>query len=170
MLLSSATLTLETRFADLREKDALGFAPMPKLDSETTQYVETAIDPGYGLIKGAKNVELATLWVNYLKWFRLGENFCVQIPISEDTPAKQRYGLKQKAGSATLSEEDIAFINKYLESKPEKVYCTYRSLVRNMGDLSTFKWDFFSGKSQWSAVVQEIYPRYETQLKKWVKE
>lgn len=170
MLLSSATLTLETRFADLREKDALGFAPMPKLDNETPQYVETAIDPGYGLIKGAQNVELATLWVNYLKWFRLGENFCVQIPISEDTPAKQRYGLKAKAGSAALSEEDIEFINKYLESKPEKVYCTYRSIVRNMGDLSTFKWDFFSGKSQWSAVVQEIYPTYEAQLKKWVKE
>ncbi len=170
MLLSSATLTLETRFADLREKDALGFAPMPKLDNETPQYVEAAVDPGYGLVKGAQNVELATLWVNYLKWFRLGENFCVQVPISEETPAKQRYGLKAKAGSAALSEEDIAFINKYLESKPEKVYCTYRSIVRNMGDLSTFKWDFFSGKSQWSAVVQEIYPRYETQLKKWVKE
>lgn len=169
MLISGATLTLETRFADLRAKDAVGFAPLPVLDSEVGQTVEVSIDPGYGLIKGAKNKELATLWVNYLKWFRLGENLCVQVPSAKDTPAKQRYNIKEKAGSAALSDEDIAFINKFIESNPTKVYTTYRSMIQNMGDLTKFKWDFFTGKTKWSAAVQQLNPIYTAQLKKWAE-
>ena len=169
MLISSATLTLETRFAHLRAKNAVGFAPLPVLDSEVGQTVEVSIDPGYGLIKGAKNKELATLWVNYLKWFRLGENLCVQVPSAKDTPAKQRYNIKEKAGSAALSDEDIAFINKFIESNPTKVYTTYRSVIQNMGDITKFKWDFFTGKTKWSAAVQQLNSVYNAQLKKWAE-
>lgn len=169
MLMSSATLTLETRFEGLRNSEALGFAPLPKLDDEIGHCVEVAIDPGYGLIKGAKNTELAALWVNYLKWFRLGENFCVQIPVEENTPAKQRYNIKAKAGSAKLSDEDIKFIEDYLETDPTKVYNEYRSTVRNMDDLQSYRSNIISGGAQWSAFVQQMYPIYETGLKDYIK-
>lgn len=169
MLMSSATLTLETRFEDLRQSGALGFAPLPRLDADTPYCVEVALDPGYGLIKGAKNVDLAALWVNYVKWFRLGENFCVQIPKKTDTPAQKKYNLKAKAGSASLSDEDITFIEKYLESNPKKVYNTYRSIVRNMDDLQSFRTNIVSGSAQWSAFVQQMYPIYETKLKEYLK-
>lgn len=176
MLISASTLLLETRFADLREKDALGFAPLPKLDDETGDCVEMSLDPGWGLIKGAKNTELSKLWVEYLKWFRLGENPCVEVPSTVKTSAKERYNLKAKAGSASVSDEDAAFIEKYLATNPKKVYTTYRSLIRNMttntndqAELSTYKWDFIGGKSQWSAVVQMLSPRYEKQLKNWIQ-
>lgn len=65
MLLSHADIVLQRRFEHLRQADALGFAPIPKLDNESNYNVEISIDPGYGLIKGAKNKELAALWVNY---------------------------------------------------------------------------------------------------------
>lgn len=169
MLMSAATLTLEKRFEHLRQKDALGFAPLPKLDNDSNYNCITSVDPGYGLIKGAKNKEVAALWLNYLKWFKIGDNFCVEIPTAkEDSPAKQRYNIKDKAGSAKLSEEDIEFINKYLASNPTKVYTTYQSIVRNVGDLMDFKYQIFSGASQWSAAVQQLYPIYETALKDYI--
>lgn len=169
MLLSHADILLQRRFEHLRQADALGFAPLPKLDNESNYNVEISLDPGYGLIKGAKNKELATLWVNYLKWFRLGENLCVEIPRSENAPAVEHYNLKAKAGSAELSQEDIEFINKYLDSKPTKVYTTYRSIVRNFGDLlEVYKWQVFAGSAQWSATVQQLYPTYEAQLKDYI--
>lgn len=170
MLFSHADITLQRRFEHLRQADALGFAPMPKLDDESNYNVEISLDPGYGLIKGAKNKELATLWVNYLKWFRLGENLCVEIPKSVKTAAVERYNLKPKAGSASLSQEDIDFINKYLESNPTKVYTNYRSIIRNFGELlEVYKWQVFAGAAQWSAVVQQLYPTYEAQLKDYIK-
>lgn len=70
--------------------------------------------------------------------------------------------------TATLSAEDIAFINKFLESNPQKVYTTYRSIVGNMGDLTNFKWNIFTGRTQWSAAVQQLSPVYQAQLEKWV--
>lgn len=170
MLLSHADITLQRRFEHLRQADALGFAPMPKLDNESNYNVEISLDPGYGLIKGAKNKELATLWVNYLKWFRLGENLCVEIPKSVKTAAVERYNLKAKAGSAALSQEDIDFINKYLDSNPTKVYTNYRSIIQNFGELlEVYKWQVFAGSAQWSAVVQQLYPTYEAQLKDYIK-
>ena len=170
MLLSHADIVLQRNMENLRQEDALGFAPMPKLDDETGYNVEIAVDPGYGLIKGATNKELAILWVNYLKWFRLGENLCVEIPRSQDAPAVKYYNIKPKAGSAALSQEDIDFINKYLESNPTKVYTTYRSILQNFGDLlEVYKWQVFAGSAQWSSVVQQLYPVYETQLKDYIK-
>lgn len=170
MLFSHADLNLQRRFETLRQEDAFGFAPMPKLDNDSNYNVEIAVDPGYGLIKGAKNKELATLWVNYLKWFRLGENLCVEIPRTETTAAVERYNLKAKAGSVALSEEDVNFINKYLASNPTKVYVTYRSILQNFGDLlEVYKWQVFAGSAQWSAVVQQLYPTYEAQLKAYIK-
>ncbi len=168
MLMSSATLVLEKRFEGLRQSDALGFAPLPKLDAESEYCLGVSVDPGYGLIKGAQNVELATLWVNYLKWFRLGENLCVQIPNKESTPAKERYNLKAKAGSAIMSEEDIAFVEKYLATNPQKVYYTFYDIVCAIGDQMMFKYDVFSGASQWSAAVNQLYPVYEAQLKDFI--
>lgn len=166
MLISASTLLTETRFAHLRDADNLGFAPMPRLDDETPQVVEMSIDPGYGLITGTENKELAVLWLNYLKWFRLGEHPCAEVPVTEDTPAKARYNLE--ADTSVMSEEDIAFINEFLDSNPQKVYTTYRSIVQNMGDLTTFKWEFFTGKVQWSSAIQQLSPVYQAQLEKWV--
>ena len=68
-----------------------------------------------------------------------------------------------------MSDEDIAFINKFIESNPTKVYTTYRSVIQNMGDLTKFKWDFFTGKTKWSAAVQQLNPVYTAQLKKWAE-
>ena len=169
MLLSNADITLQRRFEHLRQQDAYSFAPMPKLDAESNYNVEISLDPGYGLVKGAKNKELATLWVNYLKWFRLGEHLCAEIPRDENSPAVKHYNIKPKAGSASLSQEDIDFINKYLDSNPTKVYTTYRSIVQNVGDmLDVFKWQVFAGSAQWSAAVQQLYPKYEAQLKEYI--
>ena len=166
MLISASTLLTETRFAHLREADNLGFAPMPRLDDETPQVVEMAIDPGYGLITGAENKDLAALWLNYLKWFRLGEHPCAEVPVTEDTPAKARYGLE--TDTSAMKEEDIAFINEFLDSNPQKVYTTYRSIIQNMGDLTTFKWEFFTGRVQWSSAIQQLSPLYQSQLEQWV--
>lgn len=48
MLISASTLLLETRFAHLREATLWVWARLPRLDKETPQMVEMAIDPGYG--------------------------------------------------------------------------------------------------------------------------
>ena len=88
------------------------------------------------------------------------------MPVTEDTPAKARYNLE--ADTSVMSEEDIAFINEFLDSNPQKVYTTYRSIVQNMGDLTTFKWEFFTGKVQWSSAIQQLSPLYQAQLEKWV--
>lgn len=119
-LISASTLLLETRFAHLREANTLGFGPLPRLDKETPQMVEMAIDPGYGLITGTPKQGVGALWLNYLKWFRLGESLCVEVPVTQDTPAKARYGLEKEPGAATLSDEDIAFTTSFWKAIPKR--------------------------------------------------
>lgn len=170
MLFSHADLLTQRRFEPLRQADAMGFAPMPKLDNESKHNVEVSIDPGYGLAKGAKNKELAALWVNYLKWFHLGDNFCLELPKTEKSPAEKKYNIKPKAGSVTISKEDEEFIKSFLATNPNKVYTNYRSIVRNFGELlEVYKWQIFAGSVQWSAAVQQMYPTYEARLKELIK-
>lgn len=171
MMMSFAYNTVSKTLENIIDQDGLGFAPYPKLDAESNYCVEMAIDPGYGLsnVKGV-NTELAALWLNYLKWFRLGEHECVQIPITENTPAKERYNLKPKATAYSLSEEDIKFIEDYLASpKTQRVYNTYRSIVTNIGDFNFFKYWVFAGGTTWSSAVNQLYPKYETKLKEYIK-
>lgn len=170
MTMSFAYNTVSKTLENLIIEDALGFAPYPKLDENSNYCVEVAIDPGYGLanVQGV-NKELATLWVNYLKWFRLGENECVQIPTTVNTPAKERYNLKAKATAYSLSAEDTAFIESYLAAdSTQRVYNTYRSIITNIGDFNFFKYWVFAGGTTWSAAVQQLYPKYETSLKDYV--
>lgn len=171
MMMSFAYNTVSKTLENIIDQDGLGLAPYPKLDNESNYCVEMAIDPGYGLsnVKGV-NTELAALWLNYLKWFRLGENECVQIPQKENTPAKERYSLKPKATAYSLSAEDTKFIEDYLASdKTQRVYNTYRSIVTNIGDFNFFKYWVFAGGTTWSAAVNQLYPKYENSLKDYIK-
>ena len=110
------------------------------------------------------------MWVNYLKWFHLGDNFCLELPKTEKSPAENKYNIKPKAGSVTISKEDEEFINSFLATNPNKVYTNYRSIVRNFGEmLEVYKWQIFAGSVQWSAAVQQMYPTYEARLKELIK-
>ncbi len=170
MLMSHADLLVQRRFEPLRQADAMGFAPLPRLEKDGKHVVEVNIDPGFGLGKGAKNKELAALWMNYLKWFHLGDNFCHELPKAEKSIAEKHYNIKPKAGSVTISKEDEEFIKKFLATNPERVPTTYRSVVRNFGELlEVYKWQIFAGAVQWSAAVQQMYPTYEARLKELVK-
>ena len=168
MLMSQANVFLSADMDNMRGKGALGFAPLPKLDENSNYATEVAIDPGYGLIKGAKNTDLALLWINYLKWFRYGENFCVYIPAKEKTPAQERYNLKARASSASYTDEEVAMIEKYIASNPTKVYVTFRSIATAMGLKDTFK-GMLSGSTQWSAFLQEMYPTVDSKLNQYIK-
>ena len=171
MIMSQNLLMTNKTFEDFHLEDTLGIAPYPKLDDESKYCVEMAIDPGYGLanVTGV-NKELAALWVNYLKWFRLGENLCPQIPISKNTPAKERYSLKAVSQAYPLDAEEIKFIEDYLASEnTQKVYNTYRSILVNIGDFNLFKYSIYAGETTWSAAIQQLYPRYETKLKDYIK-
>lgn len=171
MMMSFAYNTVNKTLENIIIQDGLGLAPYPKLDVESKYCVEMAIDPGYGLanVKGV-NTELAALWVNYLKWFRLGEKECVQIPNKENTPAKERYSLKQKSTAFTISEEDTKFIEDFLASdNTQRVYNTYRSILSSIGEFNYYKYWVFAGGIQWSAAVNELYPKYENALKDYIK-
>ena len=168
MLMSQANVFLSADMDNMRGKGALGFAPLPKLDENSNYATEVAIDPGYGLIKGAKNTDLALLWINYLKWFRYGENFCVYIPAKEKTPAQERYNLKARASSASYTDEEVAMIEKYIASNPTKVYVTFRSIATAMGLKDTFK-GMLSGSTQWSSFLQEMYPTVDSKLNQYIK-
>lgn len=171
MMMSHAHLTVSKTLEDLHISNSLGLAPYPKLDENSKYCVEMAIDPGYGLANvDGVNKELAVLWVEYLKWFRLGENACVQIPTTENTPAKERYNLKPVSTAFTISDEDAKFIEEYLnDENTQKVYNTYRSIISNVGDFNLFKYSVFAGETTWSTALQQLYPRYETKLKEFIE-
>jgi hypothetical protein len=63
----------------------------------------------------------------------------------------------------------ISFEEEEAEKRYKKVYNEYRSTVRNMDDLQSFRANIISGSAQWSAFVQQMYPIYETGLKQYVK-
>lgn len=171
MMFNYSNIMTNAGYADFIADDILGIAPYPKLDANSKYNIQMVVDPGYGLsnVKGA-NTELAALFVEYLKWFKLGENVCREIPTTENNPAKEKYKLKQVIGSVSLSEETIKTINDILnDEKTAIVYNDYQSIIRHANDFDLFKYSIFAGEAAWSTVLQQINPRYESILKEYVK-
>ena len=155
-------------YADFMNDDILGIAPYPKLDNESPYYCTLVVDPGYGLsnVEGV-NKELAGLYIEYLKWFKLGENICREIPTTVNNPAKEKYNLKPISRAAYISEEDTKFIMDYLnDEKVVKTYNDYQGILTQAGgDVGLFKDAIFYGYKPWSSYVEELYPKYEGILK-----
>ncbi len=159
-------------FADYMNDGNLGIAPYPKLDEESPYYCTLVVDPGYGLsnVDGV-NKELAGLYIEYLKWFKLGENICREIPVTTETPAQARYNLKPVSRAAYISEEDQAFMLEYLSDESvEVVYNDYQGIITRIGgDAGLFKDAIFYGYKPWSSYVEELEPKYEAILKALVE-
>ncbi len=172
MALSFSNSLTDGVFADFMNDDILGIAPYPKLDDESPYYCTLVVDPGYGLsnVDGV-NKDLAALYVEYLKWFKLGENICREIPIEGDTPAKVKYNLKPVSRAAYIAQEDIDFMNEYLNDEDvEVVYNNYQGIISQAGgDVGLFKDAIFYGYKPWSAYVEQLYPKYEGILKSLTK-
>ena len=171
MMFNYSNIMTNAAYADFIADDILGIAPYPKLDENSKYNIQMVVDPGYGLsnVKGA-NTELAALFVEYLKWFKLGENVCREIPTTENNPAKEKYKLKQVIGSVSLSQETVNTINGILDDdKTAIVYNDYQSIIRHANDFDLFKYSIFAGEAAWSTVLQQINPRYENILKEYVK-
>ncbi len=171
MCFNYQTILSDGSVANMMNDGNLGIAPNPKLDGESKHYVTMAVDPGYGLsnVTGA-NTELAALYVEYLKWFKLGDHLCRAIPSQKNHPAKEKYDLKPVSRAAYVSEEDIAWIDKFLaDENTEEVFNDFNSYVNDMGDFSLWKDSIFVGLADWSQQLKIIYPRYEAQLKEYIK-
>lgn len=172
MMFNYSNIMTNASYADFIADDLLGIAPYPKLDENSKHNIQMVVDPGYGLsnVEGA-NTELAALFVEYLKWFKLGENVCREIPTTTNNPAKEKYNLKQVIGSVSLGEETIKTINDILAAEDtDIVYNDYQSIIRHAGDFDLFKYSVFSGEAAWSTALQQLSPRYETILKDYVKQ
>ncbi len=171
MCFNYQTILTDGSVADFMNDGILGIAPNPKLDADSKHYVTMAVDPGYGLanVEGV-NKDLAALYVEYLKWFKLGDHLCRAIPSQVDHPAKERYNLKPVSRAAYISEEDIAWIDEFLaDENTEQVFNDFNSYVNFIGDFSRWKDDIFVGINTWSVEVQALYPRYEAMLKSYIE-
>lgn len=171
MMFNYSNILTNASYADFIADDILGLAPYPKLDENSKYNIQMVVDPGYGLsnVQGA-NTELAALFIEYLKWFKLGENVCREVPTTQNNPAKQKYNLKQVIGSVSLSEEMVNTINSILDAEnTDIVYNDYQSIIRHASDFDLFKYSIFSGEAAWSTVLQQLNPRYEAILKDYIK-
>ena len=80
-----------SEFNDLRLAGNLGWVPMPKMDANSKNYLQTALSPGFAIAEGAKNPEAAGLYISYEKWFTLGSQFTDLLPKEKRNAADTKY-------------------------------------------------------------------------------
>ena len=159
--------TIISDFNEMRVAGKIDWVPMPKMDKDSPYYNQSSFDPGWGIPVGAKNAEGAALFIEYLKWFDLGYQFCSQIPTTKNNAASTKYKLTDKADATKqLTAEEAAWTKSIIAKNYDTVSIMWQSWLGTMvlpgyGTVT-------SGAKQWSAALEEEFPATNALLQSYV--
>lgn len=165
MIITNAS-TLTVDFNDMRTAGRIDWVPMPKMDASSPYYSQSSFDPGWGIPVGAKNPKSAALFIEYVKWFGLGYNFCSQIPTTTKNAAAIKYNLKEDGTSVTLTDAEIAKTKAMIDKNYKRVSIIWQSwlgtqVLPGYGSVT-------SGAKKWSAALEEEFPATDALLQSYV--
>lgn len=156
----------DSRWDKIRKN--IEFVPMPKMDANSSYYMEYALNPAPAIAQGAKNPEGAALYIDFNHWLQLGGKVSNFLKADENAATK-KYKITPYDSTDSLSKEEIEWV-KTIYSKYDYKYTTifYTSWVNAISGSSAFPGmnDVINGKA-WSAVLQENYPVLEAGIKKY---
>ncbi len=157
----------EQRWSKIRKN--IEFVPMPKMDANSSYYMEYALNPAPAIAAGAKNPEGAALYIEYNHWIQLGTKSTGFLKASENAATK-KYKITPKDSTDDLSKDEQEWV-KTIMSKYEYKYGTifYSSWTNTILGSSAYPGmnDVINGKA-WSAAVQEVAPVMEAGVKKYM--
>ncbi len=159
--------TIISDFNEMRVAGKIDWVPMPKMDKDSEYYNQSSFDPGWGIPVGAKNAEGAALFIEYVKWFDLGYQFCSQIPASKNNAASIKYNITSKEDSTKqLTAEEAAWTKSLIAKNYKRVSIMWQSWLGTMvlpgyGTVT-------SGAKQWSAALEEEFPATNALLQSYV--
>lgn len=166
MIITKEYALNEERWSKVRKN--IEFVPMPKMDANSSYYMEYALNPAPAIVSGAKNPEGAALYIEFNHWIYLGGKVSAFLK-ADANAATKKYKITPKDSTEHLSKEEIEWV-KTIYNKYEYKYTTYTwsSWANAIGGGSTYPGmhDVINGKA-WSAVLQENYPVYEAGFKKY---
>lgn len=159
--------TIISDFNEMRTAGKIDWVPMPKMDENSEYYNQSSFDPGWGIPVGAENAEGAALFIEYVKWFDLGYQFCSQIPTTKNNAASIKYKLTDKADATKqLTAEEAAWTKSLIAKNYKRVSIMWQSWLGTMvlpgyGTVT-------SGAKQWSAALEEEFPATNALLQSYV--
>ena len=165
----------EAGFNDMRRAGYLGWVPMPKMDEGSEHYNQIAFDPGYGIVKGAKNPEGAALFIEYIKWFHLGGNECPGMPHQRNAAAI-KYNIENIQHSISkytddpkyqLTEAEIAYTQTLLDKNYNNISIMWQSWLGVM--VMPGYGYVLTGAYPWSAALELVYPECEALLNSYFR-
>lgn len=166
MIITNAS-TLTVDFNDMRKSGRIDWVPMPKMDASSNYYNQSSFDPGWGIPVGAKNPKSAALFIEYVKWFGLGYNFCPQIPAEKKNAAAIKYNLKDTSNAdTTLTADELAKTKAMINKNYKRVSIIWQSwlgtqVLPGYGTVT-------SGAKKWSAALEEEFPATDALLQSYV--
>ena len=166
MIITNAS-TLTVDFNDMRKDGRIDWVPMPKMDASSNYYNQSSFDPGWGIPVGAKNPKSAALFIEYVKWFGLGYNFCPQIPAEKKNAAAVKYNLKDTSNAdTTLTADELAKTKAMIDKNYKRVSIIWQSwlgtqVLPGYGTVT-------SGAKKWSAALEEEFPATDALLQSYV--
>lgn len=164
--------TATSEFNKIRQAGNLGWVPMPAIDKNSSCYNSVSVSASYGLVKGAKNVNCAALFIELDAW----KNLTVSesgIPTIEsyDTPFYKAYPEAESLSKAdtekSFTDEEIAIMKEMGLKNVPGVSFMWKSWLQtdDIGQLQVTDY-----AKPWSQVLEEIYPVHEKTLKSYFED
>lgn len=166
MIITNAS-TLTVDFNEMRQAGRIDWVPMPKMDASSPYYDQSSFDPGWGIPVGAKNPQSAALFIEYVKWFGLGYNFCPQIPTETKNAATIKYNLKDTTDkNKLLTADELAKTKAMMSKNNKRISIIWQSwlgtqVLPGYGSVT-------SGSKKWSAALEEEFPATDALLQSYV--
>lgn len=161
-----------SEFKKIREAGNLGRVPLPAVDKASSCYNVISVSTGYGLVKGAKNVNCAALLMELDAWTNLSPDASgMPATASYETPYYKTYTKAEeieKSSAGVTSDEDKALMKEIgLENVPgvSFMWASWLQGIDSLGQLEVTDY-----AQPWSQVLEQLYPKCEKVLKAYFED
>ena len=166
MIITVANLFSDERIQKIR--DSINWVPMPKMDKNSSYYLEMCEAPNLAIAKGAKNVQGAALALEFRRWLYLGRVQTTDFLAPKTNAAVQKYKLSIASNYDLLDAEERAWTKELLSKyNYKKADISWASWVNTTGS-----WSAYPGVSEivregksWSSVMNTEYNKLNALLK-----
>lgn len=162
-----------SEFNKIRKAGNLGMVPLPAVDKNASCYNSVSISTGYGLVKGAKNVNCAALLIELDAWISLSnDNSGIPTRYDYNAPYYKKYteaeSLDKSNSDKTFTQEEKDMMKEMgLENVPG-ISFMWQSWLTDIDSLGSLEVTDYA--QPWSQVLEQLYPKCEKVLKAYFED
>lgn len=166
MIVTVSSLFVDERIQKIR--DSVEWVPMPKMDKNSSYYLEMCEAPNLGIVKGAKNVEGAALACEFRRWLYLGRVQTSDFLEPKVNSAVKKYKLSVASNYDYLDAAERQWTKELLTKyNYKKADISWGSWVNTTGQWSAYPGvvEIVREGKAWSNVMNTEYNKLNALLK-----